>query len=151
MTESATPSGKPLVEVQNLKMHFPVTTGVLIQKTVGTVKAVDDVSFTVNPGETVGLVGESGCGKTTTGRCILQLNKPTAGKILFEGQDLVTADDAAVRSARRKIQVIFQDPYSSLNPRMTIGEIIGEAPMVHGITKGSQENKARVAELLTLA
>ncbi|HEX7928145.1 MAG TPA: oligopeptide/dipeptide ABC transporter ATP-binding protein [bacterium] len=150
MTDSAT-SGKPLVEVQHLKMHFPVTTGVLVQKTIGTVKAVDDVSFTVNASETVGLVGESGCGKTTTGRCILQLSKPTEGKILFEGQDLVTADPSVVRAARRQIQVIFQDPYSSLNPRMTIGEIIGEAPMVYGITKGVKENKERVAELLTLA
>jgi oligopeptide transport system ATP-binding protein len=161
MTESATPQsastpGKPLAEapllqVQQLKMHFPVTTGVLIQSTVGAVKAVDDVTFSVNAGETVGLVGESGCGKTTTGRCILQLSKPTAGRILYEGQDLVTADAATLRAARRKIQVIFQDPYSSLNPRMTIGEIIGEAPMVHGITKSAQENRDRVAELLSLA
>ncbi len=152
MTESAAPAGKnPLLEVENLKMHFPVTQGVLIHTAVGLVKAVDDVSFTVWAGETLGLVGESGCGKTTTGRCILQLTKPTAGAIRYEGEDLVTAGAAALRKARRKIQVIFQDPYSSLNPRMTIGEIIGEAPMVHGITKSRAENKARVAELLGLA
>jgi oligopeptide transport system ATP-binding protein len=152
MTESAPPAGKnPLLEVANLKMHFPVTQGVLIHTAVGLVKAVDDVSFTVAAGETLGLVGESGCGKTTTGRCILQLTKPTAGAIRYEGEDLVTAGAAALRKARRKIQVIFQDPYSSLNPRMTIGEIIGEAPMVHGITKSRAENKARVAELLGLA
>jgi oligopeptide transport system ATP-binding protein len=152
MTESATPAGKsPLLEVEHLKMHFPVTQGVLIHTAVGVVKAVDDVSFNVHAGETLGLVGESGCGKTTTGRCILQLSKPTAGAIRYEGENLVTAAAGALRKARRKIQVIFQDPYSSLNPRMTIGEIIGEAPMVHGITKSRAENQERVAELLGLA
>ncbi len=152
MTASATPAGQgALLEVDHLTMHFPVTQGVLIHTTVGTVKAVDDVSFSVQAGETLGLVGESGCGKTTTGRCILQLNKPTSGAIRYEGEDLVTAGSSALRSARRKIQVIFQDPYSSLNPRMTIGQIIGEAPMVHRITKSGTETKERVAELLGLA
>jgi oligopeptide transport system ATP-binding protein len=151
MTETIPSFGAPLLEVHHLKMHFPVTQGVLFQTPIGTVKAVDDVSFTVDAGETLGLVGESGCGKTTTGRCILRLYKPTEGRILYDGADLVKADDAALRSVRRKIQVIFQDPYSSLNPRMTVGQIVGEAPMVHGITKTRQENTERVAELLTLA
>jgi oligopeptide transport system ATP-binding protein len=141
----------PLVEVQNLKMYFPVTQGILFQRVVGQVKAVDDVTFTINRGETLGLVGESGCGKTTTGRCILQLTKPTAGQIIFEGRDITQLDNNALRDVRKRIQVIFQDPYSSLNPRMTIGQIIGEGPMVHKITKDKAANLARVKELLSLA
>ena len=129
-------------------MHFPVTQGVLIQSAIGTVKAVDDVSFTVDPGETLGLVGESGCGKTTTGRCILQLNAPTSGKILYEGKDLVGADSATLRAARRKIQVIFQDPYSSLNPRMTIGQIIAEPLLVYKKEPTRKAARTRVEELL---
>jgi oligopeptide transport system ATP-binding protein len=112
---------------------------------------VDDVNFTIKRGETLGLVGESGCGKTTTGRCILQLVAPTAGQILFEGQDICGMSAKQLRPYRRKMQVIFQDPYSSLNPRMTIGQIIGEAPSVYGMTKTKAENRERVAELMQLA
>jgi len=148
---SGTPAGVPLVEVRHLKMHFPVTSGIIARKVVGWVKAVDDVSFSIQPGETLGLVGESGCGKTTTGRCILRLIDPTAGEILFENQSLEGLKDKALRPFRRKMQVIFQDPYSSLNPRMTIGQIIGEAPRVYGLTRSNQETHDRVAELMQLA
>src|SRR6267378_3079052 len=124
------PGGKVLVEVKNLKMYFPVTSGVLVQRTVGHIKAVDDVSFVVRRGETLGLVGESGCGKTTTGRCILQLYRPTAGTVRFDGKDLCSMNGREMRSMRRQMQVIFQDPYSSLNPRMTAGNIVGEPLLV---------------------
>lgn len=151
----ATPQDAPaghdddvLLEVNNLKMYFPVTSGMLFQRTVAHVKAVDDVSFTVKRGETLGLVGESGCGKTTTGRCILQLYKPTDGEVLFEGQDLTRLGTKQMRGMRREMQVIFQDPYSSLNPRMTAGNIIGEPLLVHGLVNGRAEYRERVAELL---
>ena len=137
-----------LLEVNNLKMYFPVTSGMLFQRTVAHVKAVDDVSFSVRRGETLGLVGESGCGKTTTGRCILQLYKPTGGKVLFEGQDLTSLGTKQMRAMRREMQVIFQDPYSSLNPRMTAGNIIGEPLIVHGLVNGKAEYRERVADLL---
>ena len=140
--------GDVLVEVKGLKMYFPVTSGLLFQRTVAHVKAVDDLSFTVRRGETLGLVGESGCGKTTTGRCILQLYKPTAGEILFEGQDLTKLNNKQMRGMRRQMQVIFQDPYSSLNPRMTAGNIVGEPLVVHGLIKGKAEYRERVADLL---
>jgi oligopeptide transport system ATP-binding protein len=143
--------GTSLVEVRHLKMHFPVTSGIITRTVVGWVKAVDDVSFSIQPGETLGLVGESGCGKTTTGRCILQLIEPTSGEILFEHQDLGQLKDKALRPFRRKMQVIFQDPYSSLNPRMTIGQIIGEAPRVYGLTHSRQDTYDRVVELMQLA
>jgi oligopeptide/dipeptide ABC transporter ATP-binding protein len=136
-----------LLEVHNLVKHFPVGGG-MFSAPSGVVRAVDDVSFTIRRGETVGLVGESGCGKTTTGRCILQLERPTSGRILFEGVDLTTLDDAALRSVRRKVQVIFQDPYSSLNPRMTIGQILAEPLKVHGIVPDRARRDARVRELL---
>ena len=137
-----------LLEIKNLKMHFPVTSGMLFQRTVAYVKAVDDVSFSVRRGETLGLVGESGCGKTTTGRCILQLYKPTDGQVIFEGQDLTQLGTKQMRAMRRQMQVIFQDPYSSLNPRMTAGNIIGEPLIVHGMVNGKAEYRERVAELL---
>ena len=136
-----------LLEVQNLVKHFPVGGGMFSGPT-GLVRAVDDVSFSIQRGETVGLVGESGCGKTTTGRCILQLERATSGRILFEGVDLTTLDQAALRAVRRKVQVIFQDPYSSLNPRMTIGQILAEPLKVHGIVPDSARREARVRELL---
>ena len=119
------------------------------RKPVGYVKAVDDVSFTVKRGETLGLVGESGCGKTTTGRCILQLYKPTAGKVIFDGQDLTSMNTKTMRGMRREMQVIFQDPYSSLNPRMTAGNIIGEPLIVHGLVANKMEYRNKVADLLT--
>ena len=142
------PNDDILLEINNLKMYFPVTSGMLFQRTVAYVKAVDDVTFAVRRGETLGLVGESGCGKTTTGRCILQLYKPTSGQVMFEGQDLTQLGTKQMRAMRREMQVIFQDPYSSLNPRMTAGNIIGEPLIVHGLVKGKNEYRDRVAELL---
>ena len=140
--------GNILLEVKNLKMYFPVTSGLLFQRTAAHIKAVDDISFFVRRGETLGIVGESGCGKTTTGRCILQLYKPTAGQIIFEGQELTRLSSRQMRAMRREIQVIFQDPYSSLNPRMTAGNIIGEPLLVHKLVSGKEEYRDRVAELL---
>ncbi|MGQ0654889.1 MAG: ABC transporter ATP-binding protein [Betaproteobacteria bacterium] len=135
-----------LLEVKDLTKHFPVAGG--IGREGGTVRAVDGVSFAVKRGETVGLVGESGCGKTTTGRCVLLLERPTSGKITFEGVDLATLSADALRRTRRRMQVIFQDPYSSLNPRMTIGQIIAEPLKVHGIVPDEAKRDARVRELL---
>lgn len=139
-----------LLEVRHLCKYFPLTSGILIQRFVGLVKAVDDVSFFIRKGETLGLVGESGSGKTTTGRCILQLERPTSGEVLFDGQNLAELDEADVRPMRRRIQVIFQDPYSSLNPRMTIGQIVGEPLLVHHIVPGKREYRERVKELLSV-
>src|SRR5215216_5561162 len=113
-----------LLQVQNLKMYFPITQGIILQRQVGWVRAVDDISFGVKRGETLGLVGESGCGKSTTGRAILQLYKPTAGEVVFDGRDLTKLDGGDMRRMRRHLQMIFQDPYASLNPRMTVGEIV---------------------------
>ncbi len=148
-SSATTQSEEIILEVKNLKMHFPVGSGFLSRKPVGYVKAVDDVSFTVKRGETLGLVGESGCGKTTTGRCILQLYKPTAGQVIFDGQDLTSMNTKTMRGMRREMQVIFQDPYSSLNPRMTAGNIIGEPLIVHGLVANKTEYRNKVADLLT--
>jgi oligopeptide transport system ATP-binding protein len=136
-----------LLEVENLVKHFPVGGGVLSRQS-GVVRAIDGVSFTLRRGETLGLVGESGCGKTTTGRCILQLERPTSGRILFDGVDLAAISAAEMRAVRRRVQVIFQDPYSSLNPRMTIGQILAEPLQVHGIVRERAARQARVEELL---
>ena len=141
---------KPLLEVRGLQMHFPVTEGIVINRKVGEVKAVDGVDFTVCRGETLGLVGESGCGKTTTGRCILRLERPTAGEILYDGVDIAKLERRDLLSLRRRIQVIFQDPYSSLNPRMKVGEIIAEPIMVHGLERNPARRAARVRELLSV-
>ncbi len=138
-----------LVRVEHLVKHFPITRGIIVQKEVGAVKAVDNVSFEIRKGETVGLVGESGCGKTTTGRTILQLHKPTSGNVYFRDINLVKASDAKLRELRRDMQIIFQDPYASLNPRMTVGRIIAEPLDVHNIGSTS-ERKDRVQELLRL-
>ena len=148
-SSATTQSEDNILEVKNLKMYFPVGSGFLSRKPVGYVKAVDDVSFTVQRGETLGLVGESGCGKTTTGRCILQLYKPTAGQVIFDGQDLTSMNTKTMRGMRREMQVIFQDPYSSLNPRMTAGNIIGEPLIVHGLVANKTEYRDKVADLLT--
>ena len=137
-----------LLRVDNLVMHFPIYRGV-IRKQVGAIRAVDRISFEVKRGETLGLVGESGCGKSTTGRTILQLYKPTAGKVYFEGADLVTLKPEEMRWIRRDMQMIFQDPYASLNPRMTVGQIIGEPLMVHNAASG-KEIEDRVKHLLDL-
>jgi oligopeptide transport system ATP-binding protein len=136
-----------LLDVRNLVKHFAVGGG-LFGGRPGIVRAVDGVSFTLRKGETLGLVGESGCGKTTTGRCILQLEQPTSGQIVFEGRDLFGLDATEMRDVRRRMQVIFQDPYSSLNPRMTIGEMIEEPLAVHGIVKGGGARRDRVRDLL---
>ncbi len=138
----------PLLEVRNLAKHFPIGGG-MFTKPVGVVRAIDGVSFTIKKGETLGLVGESGCGKTTTGRCILHLEQPTSGSVVFEGIDMVTLDAAELRAVRRRMQVIFQDPYSSLNPRMTVGQILAEPLKVHGIVPDTGERELRVRELLT--
>ena len=135
-----------LIVVENLVKFFPVTAGVLKRK-VGDVKAVDDVSFTINRGETLGLVGESGCGKTTVGRCILQLQEVTSGSVIFNDVDLVQAKGRQLRRMRRHMQLIFQDPFASLNPRMTAGDIVGESLLIHDIAKG-EEYRHRVAELM---
>ena len=136
-----------LLEVDNLVKHFAVEGG-LVGGRRGQVRAVDGVSFTIRRGETLGLVGESGCGKTTTGRCILMLERPTSGRIVFDGVDITALDHQALRSVRRRVQVIFQDPYSSLNPRMTTGQILAEPLEVHGIVREKAARAARVQELL---
>jgi len=129
-----------LLEVRDLVKHFTVGRGI--------VRAVDGVSFSIERGETLGLVGESGCGKTTTGRCILQLERPTSGTVRFEGRELTTLNQTELRAVRRKMQVIFQDPYSSLNPRMTVGQIIAEPIAVHNVVSGAAARGARVKDLL---
>jgi oligopeptide transport system ATP-binding protein len=138
---------KPLLDVRNLVMHFPLTQGIIIQRKVGAVQAVDGVSFTVKKGETLGLVGESGCGKSTTGRAILQLYKPTAGEVVFDGKDLTKLDSGEMRKMRRHLQMIFQDPYASLNPRMTVGNIVSEPMQIHNLVPKAERTK-RVQELL---
>jgi oligopeptide transport system ATP-binding protein len=138
-----------LLSVQNLKMYFPITQGIILQRQVGWVRAVDDISFQVRRGETLGLVGESGCGKSTTGRAILQLYKPTAGTVNFLGKSLTTLSGGDLRRMRREMQMIFQDPYASLNPRMTVGSIIGEPLEIHGLARGRQKQE-RVQELLRI-
>ncbi|MBI3913464.1 MAG: dipeptide ABC transporter ATP-binding protein [Chloroflexi bacterium] len=136
-----------LVEVRGLKKYFPITQGIIIQRKVDDVKAVDGLDFSIQRGETLGLVGESGCGKSTTGRTILQLYRPTEGEVFFEGKDLARLKGEELRRMRRHMQMIFQDPYASLNPRMTVGDIIGEPLEVHNIAKG-KEKKEQVQELL---
>lgn len=135
-----------LLEVTNLKKHFPIKGGVF-SKTIGYVYAVDGVNFTLKRGETLGLVGESGCGKSTTGRTVLRLIEPTEGEILFENQSVTSLDKGEMRALRRQMQIIFQDPYASLNPRMTVGSIIGEPLEIHKIAKGA-EKEEQVASLL---
>jgi oligopeptide transport system ATP-binding protein len=148
MTTNGDGSGD-LVQIRDLQMHFPVTKGIILQRQIGAVKAVDGVSFNIKQGETLGLVGESGCGKSTTGRAILQLYRPTAGSVIFHGTDLTKLKGEEMRRMRRKVQMIFQDPYASLNPRMTVGDIIGEPIKVHDLRQG-KEVRVRVQELLQL-
>jgi len=138
-----------LMHVQDLVKHFPITRGIIVQRQVGAVRAVDGISFDVHQGETLGLVGESGCGKSTTGRTILQLYRPTSGSVVFDDVDLVKLKGGDLRKMRRKMQMIFQDPYASLNPRMTISEIVGEPLIVHNVASG-KEVEQRVEHLLEL-
>ena len=145
-----TTTNETLLEVEDLQMYFPVTSGIVFQKKVADVKAVDGVSFTLQKGETLGLVGESGCGKTTAGRTILQLYKPTGGSIKFNGTELNGLKGSSLRAVRRDMQMIFQDPYGSLNPRMTCGDIVGEPLKVHKLTSSKSEYQERVSELLTI-
>ena len=140
-------NGGPLVEVEDLRVWFPIKKGVLLDRHVGDVKAVDGVSLTIERGETLGLVGESGCGKSTVGRAMLRLYEPTGGRVLFEGVDVTHMSDAELRPLRRRMQMVFQDPFASLNPRHSIGRTIGEPLRVHGISRGA-EAETRVREIL---
>ncbi len=139
----------PLVKVVDLKKHFPIKKGVLVSRQVGAVKAVDGISFDIKRGETLGIVGESGCGKSTTGRAVLQLHKPTSGHVYFEGTDLTTLDETALRNLRPKMQMIFQDSVASLNPRHSVGKIIGEPLRINGVGT-EREVQERVFELMGL-
>ena len=143
-------SSAPLLEVRGLRKLFPVTEGIFVRRAIGEVRAVDGVTFTIRRGETLGLVGESGCGKTTTGRCILLLERPTAGEILYDGIDLTKLKHSELTPLRRRIQVIFQDPYSSLNPRMKVGDIIAEPMKVHAVEHDARRRATRVRELLSI-
>ena len=141
--------GAPLVEVDDLRVWFPITSGVVLDRHVGDVKAVDGVTFSIERGETVGLVGESGCGKSTLGRAILRLYKPTSGRIAFDGQDITKASENELHPVRRKMQMVFQDPYASLNPRHSVSRIVGEPLRAHGIASG-KDLARRVSELLRI-
>ena len=139
---------EPLLQVENLKVHFPVMRGVVLKKQVGTVHAVDGVSFSLGRGETLGLVGESGCGKSTTGLAVLRMQDATAGRIVFEGQDITRHDKARMRPIRRRLQMVYQDPYGSLNPRMKVSDIIGEPLVVHGLAGDRAAFDDRIAQLM---
>ena len=139
----------PLVELENLKVYFPIKSGIVLDRHVGDIRAVDDVSLTIRRGETVGLVGESGCGKSTVGRTIIRLYKPTDGRILFDGQDISKLSERELRPLRRRMQMIFQDPYASLNPRHSVGRIVGEPLRSHGLAT-RREADSRVRDLLQI-
>ena len=139
-----------ILRVENLKVHFPVTKGIVFQKQVASVKAVDGVSFTLKRGETLGLVGESGCGKSTTGLAVIRMLAATSGRILFEGEDITTFNKSQVKEFRRRVQMVYQDPYGSLNPRMKVSDIIGEPLEVHGRAKDRVAYRARIEELLDM-
>jgi oligopeptide transport system ATP-binding protein len=140
----------PVLQVDRLVKHFPVRRGVVLARVVGQVRAVDDVSFEISRGETLALVGESGCGKSTTGRLILRLLEPTSGSVRFKGQEIAGLDKASMRRMRRHLQIIFQDPYASLNPRMTVGQMLAEPLILHGLADGPAAIEARVRELLSV-
>jgi oligopeptide/dipeptide ABC transporter ATP-binding protein len=141
-------TSQPLIEVTDLVKHFPITSGILFQKQVGAVKAVDGVSFAVATGETLGIVGETGCGKSTTARLLCRLLDPTSGTVRFEGEDIIKRKRSGLKTLRRDMQMIFQDPYSSLNPRKTVGSIITEPFVIHGLLGGAGERKKRVQQLM---
>ena len=140
--------GEPLMEVRDLVKHFPLTSGIIFQRKVGAVQAVDGISFDVMRGETLGLVGESGCGKSTTARLLLRLMDPTSGSIRFEGREIGDLSGQQLKTLRQDMQMIFQDPYSSLNPRKTVGSIIAEPFVIHGIESDGAARKRRVQELM---
>jgi peptide/nickel transport system ATP-binding protein len=142
-------NGGGLVELEHLKVYFPIKSGLVLDRHVGDVRAVDDVTFEIQRGETLGLVGESGCGKSTVGRAILRLYEPTAGTIRFDGQDITTLGEAELRPLRRRMQMVFQDPFASLNPRHSVGRMVGEPLRVHGLASGRTANR-RVRELLEI-
>ena len=148
--EAAFSGRRALLRVEDLKVHFPVTEGVLLRRRVGSVKAVDGVSFDLGRGETFGLVGESGCGKSTTALAILRMLEPTAGRIVFDGEDISQASQRRLRPLRRRMQMVFQDPFGSLDPRMRVREIVGEPLKVHGVAGSRRRFRERVAELLDL-
>jgi oligopeptide/dipeptide ABC transporter ATP-binding protein len=141
-------SGEPLVQVRNLVKHFPITHGIIFQKQIGAVQAVDDVSFDVLQGETLGIVGETGCGKSTTARLMVRLLDPTSGQVLFDGEDIARRSGDGLKALHREMQMVFQDPYSSLNPRKTVGSIISDPFVIHGLYKGEGERKRRVQDLM---
>jgi oligopeptide/dipeptide ABC transporter ATP-binding protein len=140
--------GDALVQVRNLVKHFPITTGIVFQKQIGAVKAVDDITFDVLQGETLGIVGETGCGKSTTARLLVRLLDPTSGQVLFDGEDIASRKGDGLKALHREAQMVFQDPYSSLNPRKTVGSIIAEPFVIHGMHKGEGERKKRVQDLM---
>jgi peptide/nickel transport system ATP-binding protein len=144
---TGTENGRTLVELEDVRVWFPIKSGLIMDRHVGDVKAVDGVTLTIERGETLGLVGESGCGKSTLGRAILRLYEPTSGRIVFDGRDITIASDSEMRDVRRRMQMVFQDPYASLNPRHSIGRIVGEPLRVHGVASGSEAN-TRVRQLL---
>jgi peptide/nickel transport system ATP-binding protein len=142
-------NGAPLVSVDRLKVYFAITSGIVLDRHIGDIRAVDDVSFQIRRGETLGLVGESGCGKSTVGRTILRLYKPVDGRIVFDGDDITELDDRALRPLRRRMQMVFQDPYASLNPRHSVGRIVGEPLRAHKLASG-RDVDGRVRELLSI-
>jgi peptide/nickel transport system ATP-binding protein/oligopeptide transport system ATP-binding protein len=145
MTASSAP---PLIQVRNLQKYFPITQGIVFQKQIGAVKAVDDISFDVMKGETLGLVGETGCGKSTTARLLVRLLDPTAGEVLFEGENIAQRKGDSLKALHREMQMVFQDPYSSLNPRKTVGSIIADPFAIHGMLTSEDERKKRVQDLM---
>src|SRR5581483_6184604 len=149
MTAVTPPTQDTIIDVKNLKMYFPIRSGIVFDRNVGHVHAVDDISFHVRRGETLGLVGESGCGKSTTGRAVLQIYRPTSGQVLFQGTDVTKAKGDKLRLLRRNMQMVFQDPYASLDPRMTVGGIISEPLEIHSLAKG-KEREERVREMLRI-
>ncbi|MET8111884.1 ABC transporter ATP-binding protein [Streptomyces prasinus] len=148
LEKSAGPAGEPILEVSGLVKHYPLTRGILIRKQIGSVKAVDGVDFALGRGETLGIVGESGCGKSTVAKMLVHLEKPTAGVIRYKGQDITRLSGKALKAVRRNIQMVFQDPYTSLNPRMTVGDIIGEPFEIHPEVAPKGDRRRRVQDLL---
>lgn len=144
------PDAAPLLKVENLQVHFPVHKGIIFEKQVATIRAVDSVSFSLRKGETLGLVGESGCGKSTTGLAVLRMLQPTGGRIEFEGQDITHASKAEMRPLRRRMQMVYQDPFGSLNPRMKVRDIIGEPLEVHGLAGDKKAYQERITELMRI-